>query len=206
MTAYLYVLDTLADWEIGYLTSELYSGRYLDKTKKQVSLIKTGSSLKQIKTMGGIVIVPDVQIDDVGFKAGDLLILPGANTWDDTDNRKVIEAVPGILAGGTAVAAICGATIALAKNGLLNDRAHTSNDLGWLKMTCPKYSGEKHYLDRPAVADGNLITASGHAPLEFSYETFKKMNVMKAETLEAWYMLYKTKEAKYYFDLMESLK
>lgn len=156
--------------------------------------------------MGGTAIVPDVQIDDIVFKAGDLLILPGANTWDDTDNRKVIEAVPGILAGGTVVAAICGSTIALAENGLLNDRKHTSNDLGWLKTTCPNYFGEKHYLNQPAVADGNLITASGLAPLEFSYEVFKKMNVMKAETLEAWYWLYKTKEAKYFFDLMESLK
>lgn len=27
-TVYLYVFDTMADWEIGYLTAELNSGRY----------------------------------------------------------------------------------------------------------------------------------------------------------------------------------
>jgi hypothetical protein len=60
-------------------------------------------------------------------------------------------------------------------------------------------------LNQPAVTDNNLITASGIAPLEFSYEIFKKTKVMKAETLEAWYQLYKTKEAKYFYNLMESL-
>ncbi|SDX98620.1 hypothetical protein SAMN05421736_10179 [Evansella caseinilytica] len=30
-TVYLYVFDTVADWEIGYLTVELNSGRYYKK-------------------------------------------------------------------------------------------------------------------------------------------------------------------------------
>jgi hypothetical protein len=33
-TIYIYVLDTLADWEIGYLTSELNSGRFFKKDAK----------------------------------------------------------------------------------------------------------------------------------------------------------------------------
>jgi hypothetical protein len=31
MKACLYILNTLADWEIAYITSELNSGRYFDK-------------------------------------------------------------------------------------------------------------------------------------------------------------------------------
>ncbi len=30
-TIYVYVLDTLADWEIGYVTAELHSGRFFKK-------------------------------------------------------------------------------------------------------------------------------------------------------------------------------
>lgn len=30
-TVYLYVFDTMSDWEIGYLTAELNSGRYFKK-------------------------------------------------------------------------------------------------------------------------------------------------------------------------------
>jgi hypothetical protein len=73
-------------------------------------------------------------------------------------------------------------------------------------MFCPEYTGENFYLNQPAVTDDNLITASGIAPLEFSYEVLKRIDVMKAETLEAWYQLYKTKESKYFYALMESIK
>lgn len=30
-TIYVYVLETLADWELGYVTSELHSGRFFRK-------------------------------------------------------------------------------------------------------------------------------------------------------------------------------
>jgi putative intracellular protease/amidase len=206
MIAYLYVLDTLADWEIGYLTAELNSGRFLDKTKKKEPLIKVGATPKPIKTMGGFTVTPDLQIDELQLKDDDLLILPGADTWAEPANQKVISLLPENLKKKTTIAAICGATIALAENGLLNNRKHTSNDLGWLKLTCPNYLGEKFYVNQPAVSDDNLITASGLAALEFSYEVFKKTGVMKAQTAEAWYQLYRTRDAGCFEKLMESLK
>ena len=206
MKAYIYILNTLADWEIGYLTAELNSGRYLDKTRPPVELIKIGNTTEPIKTMGGITIAPDESIDNIRFKEDDLLILPGADTWMEEENKKIIDIVSGIINEKVIIAAICGATVALANKGILNNRNHTSNDMEFLKMFCPEYTGENFYLNQPAVTDDNLITASGIAPLEFSYEVLKRINVMKAETLEAWYQLYKTKESKYFYALMESLK
>ena len=206
MKAYIYILNTLADWEIGYLTAELKSGRYLDKTRPSVELIKIGNTTESIKTMGGITIAPDESIDNIRFKEDDLLILPGADTWMEEENKKIIDIVSGIIDKKVIIAAICGATVALANRGILNDRNHTSNDMEFLKMFCPEYTGENFYLNQPAVTDNNLITASGITPLEFSYEVLKRINVMKAETLEAWYQLYKTNESKYFYALMESLK
>ena len=206
MKAYIYILNTLADWEIGYLTAELHSGRFLDKTKPSIELIKIGNTTEPVKTMGGITIVPDESIDNIQFKEGDLLILPGADTWMEEENKKIIEIVSGIIDRKVIIAAICGATVALANKGILNDRNHTSNDQEVLKMFCPEYTGEDFYLNQPAVTDDNLITASGITPLEFSYEVLKRINVMKAETLDAWYQLYKTNESKYFYALMESLK
>ena len=113
--------------------------------------------------------------------------------------------MPSLIEQKVNVAAICGATVALAENGLLNKRNHTSNDKNYLKMVCPNYSGSDYYINSPVVVDDNLITATGIAPLEFSYEVFKKTNLMKPNTLEAWYQLYKTKESKYFYSLMESL-
>ena len=206
MKAYIYILNTLADWEISYLTAELNSGRYLDKTKPSVELIKIGNTTEPIKTMGGIIITPDESIDNIRFKEDDLLILPGADTWMEEENKKIIDIVSGIINEKVIIAAICGATVALANKGILNNRKHASNDIEFLKMFCPEYTGENFYLNQPAVTDDNLITASGITPLEFSYEVLKRINVMKAETLEAWYQLYKTNESKYFYTLMESLK
>jgi putative intracellular protease/amidase len=206
MKVYIYLLNTLADWEIGYLTAELNSGRYLDKTRPPVELIKIGNTAEPIKTMGGITITPDENIDNIKFEENDLLILPGADTWTEEENKKIIDIVSSIINEKVIIAAVCGATVALANKGILNNRKHTSNDIEVLKMFCPEYAGENFYLNQPAVTDDNLITASGLAPLEFSYEILKRTNLMKTETLEAWYQLYKTNEPKYFYALMESIE
>jgi len=206
MKVYFYILNTLADWEIGYLTAELNSGRYLDKTRPPVEIITIGNTTEPIKTMGGITITPDENVDNIKFEEDDLLILPGADTWTEEENKKIIDIVSSIINEKVIIAAVCGATIALANKGILNNRKHTSNDIEVLKMFCPEYTGENFYLNQPAVTDDNLITASGIAPLEFSYEVLKRTNLMKTETLEAWYQLYKTKEPKYFYALMGSIE
>ena len=206
MKVFLYVLNTLSDWEIGYITAELNSGRFFNKTKTPVDLIKIGDTIQPVKTMGGIAITPNESINNIEFNKSDILILPGADTWLEESNKKIIQLIPDLLNQNVVVAAICGATLALAKNGILNARKHTSNDKEFLKMSCPEYSGEDLYLNQLAVTDGNLITATGLAALEFSYEVFKKTDVIKPETLEAWYQLNKTRDVKYFYALMDSLK
>ena len=205
-TCYVYVLDTLADWEIGYVTAELHSGRYIDQGRGIVSLVKIGNSLKPVTTIGGMSITPDLDIESVDFKEGDILLLPGADTWFEEKQQKIIDMVAALLDRKVVVAAICGATAALASKGLLNERKHTSNDKVYLKMVGPQYSGEDYYSNLPAVVDGNLITATGLAPLEFSYELFKLTGVMKERTLEAWYHLHKTRESQYFYDLTQSME
>jgi hypothetical protein len=73
-------------------------------------------------------------------------------------------------------------------------------------MICKNYKGKDFYEDKLAVVDNNLITATGFAPLEFTYEVIKKINLMESNTLEAWFNLCKTKDTKYFYDLMETLK
>jgi putative intracellular protease/amidase len=206
MKVYLYVLDTLADWETGYILAELHSGRYFASSKPPLKIIKIGNTAKPITTMGGITIAPDESIENISFKDGDLLILPGGDTWLSGANDNIIKMVSAIIKSKVIIAAICGATAALAKNGLLNNRKHTSNDLNFLKMVCPEYTGSDFYVHKPAAVDDNVITASGLAPLEFSYEILKKIDMMKENTLEAWYQLYKTREASWFMKLVESLK
>ena len=64
-TIYVYVLETLADWELSYVTSELHSGRFFKKDAECVSLKTVSYSKEPIHTMGGLTVIPDCLIDDV---------------------------------------------------------------------------------------------------------------------------------------------
>ncbi|MDQ1265488.1 MAG: Glutamine amidotransferase [Bacteroidota bacterium] len=201
---YLYVLNTMADWEIAHITTELNSGRFLKNGK--VTIQKVSKSLNPVTSMGGMSINIDLKLSEVQFSEGDLLILPGADTWMEVDHNSAIEIVGNLIDRGVIVAAICGATVALANAGILNSRKHTSNGKGFLEMVSPEYKGSDNYVDCPALCDGNLITASGLAPLEFTYEIIKRADVTKEETATAWYKLYSTRESRYFYELMESIK
>ncbi len=204
-TLFLYITDTLADWETGHVLAELHSGRYLKDPSLRYDVVLCGLTTEPITTMGGLRLEPEVFVGDIRPVTGDLLFLPGADTWLDPAQAPVIEKVRTLLEGGIVVAAICGATMALANAGLLDSRPHTSNDPTALKMFCPNYKGDKFYVDQPAVTDGNLITASGLAPVVFACHIFRKLDVMAPATLEAWHGLFTTRKPECFYALMESL-
>ena len=201
-TIYLYVCDTMADWEIGYLTAELNTGRYFKKGLSPCKIVTVGIDVSPVTTMGGLKILPDISVAECDIKSADALILPGGDTWLEAIHEPIIKKVEQGIKENMIVAAICGATMGLAKHGILDSRPHTSNDLGYLKMVCPDYKGEAYYKNEPAVTDGNLITATGVAPLEYTLEVLKALQVFSPETLEAWYQLYKTHKPEYFYALM----
>lgn len=202
---YLYILETLADWEPGYILAELRSGRYLNDPSLRYDVVLCGRTRDPITTMGGLRLKPDILISDIRPGIGDIVVLPGADTWLDPLQEPVIAKVRTLLDEGTVVAAICGATLALANAGLLDNRPHTSNDPEALKMFCPHYKGERYYVNEPAVTDDNLITASGLALVEFAYQVFRKLDVMAPATLEAWHGLFTTRKPDFFYALMASL-
>jgi putative intracellular protease/amidase len=97
------------------------------------------------------------------------------------------------------VAAIFGGTAGLARAGILDDKRHTSNALEYLQATY--YQGAALYQSQPAVTDGNLITANSTAPIDFAYHIFQKLDLYKAEILDAWYGLFKTGDPSYFATL-----
>jgi len=199
---YLYIFDTMADWEFGYLNAELQSGRYFKEGATPLKIVTMGNSKEPITTMGGLRVIPDITIDEFNMDNAAVLILSGGNTWSDKIHDSILSLAEKCLENSIVVAAICGATIALARVGLLDKRYHTSNNLKYLKMACPNYTGESYYKQELAVNDNNLITASGIAPLEFAMEVFKKLDTFSPAVLEAWYQLYKTQNPKFYLDLV----
>jgi putative intracellular protease/amidase len=82
------------------------------------------------------------------------------------------------------IAAICGATVFLAKTGIFKDGIqHTSNSLDYLQNTVPEYSEQAFYMDAYAVSDEGVVTASGAASVEFTYQILKTLQVYNDEVL-----------------------
>lgn len=205
-TVYIYVLDTLADWELGYVTAELNSRRFFKKDAPEVSVKTAAISREPVKTMGGLTIVPDCTIDEIAVSEKSVLLLPGANTWDNPGHNVIIKKAGELLSAGAMVCAICGATAALANAGLLDQRPHTSNGAGYLEMVSPAYKGQRCFVDMPSVADRNLITASSTGGLLWAKQIIERLDVFQRNTLEAWYAYFSTGEAQHFFALMETLQ
>jgi len=203
--AYVYVLDTLADWELGYVIAELNSGQYFKDQGTHIPVTIVGATTDPITTKGGMSIVPMATVKDVSPDTAAVLLLPGADTWHEPKHTPIIEKARELLDGNVAVAAICGATSALANAGIFDKRRHTSNSLDYLKMSSPRYHGEAFYQDEKAVADGNLITASSAGGLLFARYVLERLEVFSEDTIAAWYSYYDTGDANYFYTLMQTL-
>ena len=204
MTRYvdLALLDTMADWEIGYLTA------YISRTEHQqdpaaVRLRTVGLTREPVRTVGGLTVVPDATVDDLDPARSAMLVLPGADTWGDPGQRVWLEQAQRFLDAGVPVAAICGATYALAAAGMLDDRPHTGPDKDFLAST--GYAGTDHFVvDDLVVTDGDLITASPVAPVEFARAIFARLGLYEPGVLASWYKLYGDQDAQGFFELMAS--
>lgn len=202
---FLYVFNTMSDWEYGYLIAELNSGRYFKKNVAPLKVVTVGTTQENITTMGGLNIQPDISLDECILESTDLFILPGGGTWREDIHQPILLKIGAALKLGTIVAAICGAIEGLANSGYLDARKHTSNSLEYSKLVCPNYKGEKFHEGGSVVSDANLVTASGTAPLEFAVEVLKKLDVFESDTLQSWYNLNKTQKPEYFYELMNSL-
>lgn len=204
-TIYVYTPDTLADWELGYVTAELNSKRFFKKDAPGISVKTAGISKEPVKTMGGLTVIPDCVISDIAVNEKSVLVLPGASTWDNPMHNAIIHKAGDLLSAGAAVCAICGATAALANAGLLDQRLHTSNGMGYLEMCSPCYKGQQFYVDKPSVADHNLITASSTGALLWAKQIIERLEVFEPDTLEAWYNYFSSGEEQHFFALMQTL-
>lgn len=188
---YIYVCDGIADWEMA-LAAAMVSKNRGDFPKNKTYNVVTFSLDKQpIKTMGEINILPDIHINDVDISKVAMVILPGARIYLDSDVQELVPFIEACAKNKIPVAAICGSTAFLAKNGFLNTVQHTSNGPRWLKKMAPNYLGEKNYVHKPSISDGGFITASIFGQVEFTYNILKTLEVFTPKFLELWFTAFK---------------
>src|SRR5665647_394733 len=112
----VYVTNTLADWELGYVLPGLANAM-----QDRFEVVTAGTSTDPVTTKGGLSVVPATSLADIDPADVDMLIIPGADTWAE-GHDEVLALASDLVAAGKPVAAICGATLGLARAGLLDDR------------------------------------------------------------------------------------
>ncbi|MGW7212887.1 type 1 glutamine amidotransferase family protein [Streptomyces collinus] len=186
---HLAVYDTLADWETGHATAHLARAGHEIRT--------VGPTTAPVRSIGGLRIQPDLALDDLRPEDSALLILPGADLWDTSGElAPFARTARAFLDAGVPVAAICGATAGLAREGLLDDRDHTSAVSFYLAAT--GYAGGGRYVEADAVTDGALVTAGPTEPVAFAREILRLLGVYEGEVLDAWYRLFHDSDAAAY--------
>jgi putative intracellular protease/amidase len=182
--AYLLVFDGFADWEPAHaLCGIAMSGK--------LEVVTVGFSLEPIRSMGGLKVIPDITLEEVDFVQAAIFILPGGTRWEQGPSPEIIKFLHKLQAEKVLIAAICGATLEVARAGLTKDICHSSNALEYMKMHLPDYKDGAFYSNEPAVSDGLLITAGGVYSLEFAREIFRRLETFSETEIEAWFRLYK---------------
>ena len=184
--AYLLAVSGFADWEPAHALAELRRhGGY------RVEVV--GFTHEPVESMGGLWVRPTRAVAEVDASDVAVFILPGGDRWEAAPPERELVALLELLDGAAVpIAAICGATVAVTRSGLLRGRRHTSNGLAYLQQQVPGYPEAAQYVDAPAVRDRGLITASGLADVEFAQEIMAELGVLSAADRARWADMFRT--------------
>lgn len=132
----------------------------------------------QISSQGGLRADLTQDLDDLARWQPDAVVVVGGMIWETDDAPDLRDLLVAQHSGGAVIAGICGGTLALARAGLLNDIAHTSNDPAFLARNAEGYAGAKHYIESPsAISQNRVVTAPGTAPATFAAAVFEGAGV-----------------------------
>jgi putative intracellular protease/amidase len=152
-----------------------------------------GLTASPVRSMGGVTVLPSTTVSSVDTSDVAAFILPGGDRWETLPVEPELDALLKRLdASNVPLAAICAATLAIARIGLLKGRRHTSNGLEYLRAHVAGYADGDRYVDAPAVRDRHLITASGLADIEFARELFEELGVLSPEDRALWASMFRS--------------
>lgn len=161
--------DGFADWETSLLNAVARGFYGVDTAYATLDGMPAAS-------MGGMKVTPDFALNDLDAAGYDALIVCGGGAWERDNSPNINAVLQKAAADGKVVAGICAGSYQLAKAGLLDDAAHTSNSRDELEKT--GYRGNAHYRDTAeAVRDGKVVTAAGVAPVSFMAEVMEALGL-----------------------------
>ena len=203
-TIALYTTETMADWEYAYLTTQITTAEEVRPGRFRLLLVGDGPA--PVRSLGGLHLSPAADLDELIPLADEgtlaALVIPGGNHYVEGGHERLAGTVEGLIAREVPVAAICGATYLLARNGFLDERRHTSNAAEFLAAS--SYQGAGGYVDAPVITDQGVTTASGIHAVPFTAEVMRVTQLAPEPVTTAWEQLYLTGDPRHHEALMEA--
>jgi len=184
----LFLTDHWADWEASHaIVGISFAEQYVVKT--------IGIDKQPKVSIGGMRAEIDYSIEEYqDFDNLAMIILTGSFSWEENRYDEIADFVKKANKRGVLIAAICGATIFLAKHGFLNNVKHTGDELECFEEMLENeenYKGQKKFSVAQVVNDGGFITANETAALEFAREIFRTLKTDTDEEINSWYETHK---------------
>ncbi|CAG9622463.1 DJ-1/PfpI family protein [Sutcliffiella rhizosphaerae] len=171
--ALLFIFEGYCEFEIATAISML----------RDTHSIKTCALENRIYTSeAGLRTEPDFILEEVNAMEYDLIIIPGGDLAPIANAQELFHLVESFAKIGKIVAAICSGPFVLAKAGLLKEATYTAT----LSKEQRKFLGgfnEDSYIYSNVVTAGNIVTAQGHAFVEFGIEVNKLMREVSKDSI-----------------------
>src|SRR2546423_7162077 len=129
---YLLVVDGFADWEAAHAIAELrrHGGYRVESV---------GLTRDSVVSMGGLRITPSCTVSEIEPNDVAIFILPGGDRWETMPMElELASALKRLDAEKIPIAAICAATVAVARLGFLGGRQHARNRPEYLQSPGPE--------------------------------------------------------------------
>ena len=198
-TVYQAVFDGLADWEVGHATAHINNGQW-HKEPGRYRVATVGATTEPVTTMGGVRVVPDVTLE-ADRSVVDRDARPAGRRRLD-DRRQPAPSSPRPSSCSTTASRSPRSAGPRARSPppacSTTDRTPATRSSSCRRSATADPS---HYVDEPAVTDGDLITGSGTAPVEFAREVFARLDLYEPHILAAWYKLYGLNDPAGFYEL-----
>ena len=167
-----------ADWEFAPIAA-------LGKEFYGYNIQISSPNAEPVTSIAGLISTPLYNLENVKAENFDALVIIGGKIWESDNCPDMTPLILSFLSANKIVAGICGAPLALARAGILNERQHTSNNANFIEDYVSKYSGSNLYIDTDkAVNDHNIISASGFSPHQFAAEIFRATGMVEADVVD----------------------
>ncbi|MEH7385360.1 DJ-1/PfpI family protein [Bacillus sp. JJ1521] len=164
----LAIYDSFSEFEIT-VTTAMLRGTH--------QIVTVADSLKMITGESGLQFMPHLMYQQVDPTEYEGIIIPGGDLINVKDTEELFELTNIFYKQNKVTAAICSGTYVLARAEVLEDKPYTvtlhqeqRNFLGCFE--------EEHFRYEPVVRTGHVITAQGHAYVDFALAIAEQLGAL----------------------------